>query len=185
MGVTLWLVRHAVTLAAPGLCYGRLDLPAAGPATRAAAQALAHALPPAIPLRRSPAQRCRQLAEALAELRPDLPAAIVDERLHEMDFGAWEGRPWDAIGAPALAAWTADFAGHAPGGGETVQALLARVGRALADVRAARQPGAWITHAGVIRACRLLARGVERVALAADWPREPVPFGSWETIDLA
>jgi hypothetical protein len=40
LGVTLWLVRHAATLAPPGLCYGRLDVEAdaATPARRTGAR---------------------------------------------------------------------------------------------------------------------------------------------------
>ena len=34
-GPTLWLLRHAPVLAAPGLCYGRTDLPADPAAIRA------------------------------------------------------------------------------------------------------------------------------------------------------
>ena len=36
-GPTLWLLRHAPVLAAPGLCYGRTDLPADPAATHRAA----------------------------------------------------------------------------------------------------------------------------------------------------
>ena len=39
--VSLWLVRHAQPLVAPGTCYGRLDVPADTHATLTAARALA------------------------------------------------------------------------------------------------------------------------------------------------
>ena len=38
----------------------------------------------------------------------------------------------------------------------------------------------WITHAGVIRAVRLLLAGVRVVERADQWPREAVPFGGVE-----
>jgi alpha-ribazole phosphatase len=182
--VTLWLVRHAMTLAPPGTCYGRLDDEAEASATLQAARALAGVLPIAIRLRCSPARRCRLLADALAALRPDLADIMCDDRLQEMDFGSWEGRAWEAIGEPAMTAWTSDFARHAPGGGETVQALLARVAAALDGERASRADAVWITHAGVVRATRLLATGARSVASAADWPAGEVPFGGWETVEL-
>jgi alpha-ribazole phosphatase len=182
--VMLWLVRHAVTLAPPGICYGRLEVEADPAATRQAALALAAVLPPAIHVRSSPAQRCRRLAEALGAMRPDLSGVAYDARLQEMDFGTWEGRPWDAIGEDAVAAWTSDFARHTPGGGEPVEALLARVASALAQARTDRGGTVWITHAGVVRATRLLARGTRTVASASEWPDGEVPFGSWETIEL-
>ena len=50
----------------------------------------------------------------------------VDVRLNEVDFGEWDGRRWDQIGALAVDAWCLDFAQHAPGGGESVGALLQR-----------------------------------------------------------
>ena len=94
----LWLARHAAVQAAPGLCYRVSDVPDDPAATRAAAAHLAAALPAgAAALHVSPLARCRHLAEALCALRPDLPAPQTDARLAEMDFGAWELRPWSAI----------------------------------------------------------------------------------------
>ena len=81
---------------------------------------------PVSPVVTSPLQRCEQLAHALIGLRPDL-ACKKDLHLQEMDFGDWEGRRWNAIGPAALDAWVADFAGHRPGGGESVQAFMGGV----------------------------------------------------------
>jgi len=180
----LWLVRHAQPLVAPGLCYGQLDLAADVDATAQAATALATALPEDCAVFTSPQQRCRQLAVALQARRPDLrPQA--DERLREFDFGTWEGQAWDAIGAAALEAWTADFARHAPGGGETVQALLARVGAAFEASRSLAQPEVvWITHAGVMRAASLWAAGRRMLDSAADWPLDAPGFGGWATLEM-
>ena len=97
-----------------------------------------------------------------------------------MDFGRWEGRSWNDIDTAEFDAWMADFNRHRPGGGESVQALLERTRRALQNERAQSGQSLWITHAGVIRAARLLLTGVESVSAAADWPREPVPFGTPE-----
>jgi alpha-ribazole phosphatase len=182
--VKLWLVRHAATLAPAGQCYGRLDIDADPAATETAAEQVHRTLPPHVTLRTSPARRCLALAQALQQSRPGCDVQI-DPRLQEMDFGAWEGHSWDAIGEPALSRWTADFARHAPGGGESVTALLDRVASALDDARVLGSEQAWITHAGVIRAARLLARGVRRVDAARDWPDGRVPFGGVEWIVLA
>ncbi len=43
---SLWLVRHARPLIAPGICYGRHDVAADAAGTRAAAERLHAALPP-------------------------------------------------------------------------------------------------------------------------------------------
>lgn len=182
-GRRLWLVRHAQPLVAPGLCYGRLDLAADRDATAQAAAALAAALPDCAVFT-SPQRRCRQLAVALQARRPDLRPEV-DERLREFDFGTWEGQAWDAIGAAALDAWTADFAHHAPGGGETVGALLARVGAAFEASRALAQAEvAWITHAGVARAASVWAAGRRTPGSAADWPHAAPGFGGWVTLEM-
>ena len=174
----LWLARHAPVVCPDGICYGRLDLVADDALTQEAALRLHRALPHDVAVRRSPARRCGQLADALASLRPGL-AVSVDPDLQEMDFGEWEGRRWDAIGEAALSAWTGDFARHRPGGGESVQQLLQRVQRALQRDQDCDDV-LWITHAGVIRAARLLTSGAGQVERADQWPREEVPFGGVE-----
>lgn len=179
--MTLWLVRHAPVQAPPGLCYGRSDLPAQPDATAQAAQTLAAALPGGLPkglrLRTSPLQRCEQLALALQALRPDL-IVEPDARLREMDFGRWEGLPWADIPRADIDAWLADFANARPAGdGEPVRAFMARVAEAWDAHRAQRADAVWITHAGVMRAVLLLARGVRVPAEAADWPVDALAFG--------
>ncbi|KQM71333.1 histidine phosphatase family protein [Xylophilus sp. Leaf220] len=179
----LWLVRHAVPLLAPGICYGRTDVPADPVATDRAAEALAAVLPAGSRVARSPLQRCAALAEALHRLRPDLPSTP-DPRLAEMDFGDWEGHAWDALGAERLDAWTADFAHHAPGGGESVAGFMARVARAFDELpHAGEADVVWIAHAGVARAAQLLAAGTRQVARASDWPREGLDFGRWAVVE--
>ena len=179
----LWLVRHAQPLVAPGLCYGALDLPADPCATRQAAQILAQALPQNLQVIGSPLQRCERLAHALQALRPDLTYKT-DARLAEMDFGNWEGQTWDAIARAELEAWTDDFAHWRCGGGENVQNLMARVAAVWDASVAANQPTVWITHAGVIRAATLLARGQRAVQHAAQWPGDACGFGQWCVLNL-
>jgi alpha-ribazole phosphatase len=172
--VTLWLVRHPRPLVAAGVCYGRTDLAPEPAHTEQVARALAAQLPAALPVLSSPLVRCAQLADRLAQLRLDLPARF-DERLRELDFGSWEGRAWDPIGPAEIDAWQADFAGHAPGGGETVREFMARVAAAF---DALEGDAVWITHAGVIRAVHLLQQGLRCPRDAADWPRETVDYGA-------
>lgn len=155
--MTLWLVRHARPLVASGACYGALDVAADAQATLDAAHALATALPAGIQLVSSPLQRCEQLATTLCGLRPDLFINF-DQRLVEMDFGAWEGRRWDAIERAELDGWTTHFRHWRCGGAECVQDVMTRVASAWDDTLATGQPTAWITHAGVIRAASLIAQ---------------------------
>jgi len=202
----LWLVRHARPVRPDGspvcgCCYGRLDWPADPLANQRLAQHLADWLPRAATVRSSSRQRTRALAQALLALRPDLQCAGSDARLDELDFGGWEGQRWDAIGEPAVSAWVRDFSDHAPGGGETVRQLLARVGAAWRAWQAAAEYNTvWLGHAGTLQAVQWLT---QRAPLstgancpitsspsstssqicpepqAQSWPRSSVSFGGW------
>ncbi|RIX48477.1 MAG: phosphoglycerate mutase [Rhodocyclales bacterium GT-UBC] len=137
----LHLIRHPTPLVEPGICYGRLDLATAE--APAVAAALRPVLPPGLPVWSSPLRRCRALAELLH------PAPRFDSRLVEMDFGAWEGMPWDAVPRAELDAWAADVAGFAPPGGESPLALQRRALDFVAGL--AETEAVIVTHAGVIR----------------------------------
>lgn len=183
----LWLVRHAAPQVAPGTCYGSLDMPADPTATAQTARALADALPHGASLHTSTLQRCELLAQSLQALRPDL-VPNPDPRLREMDFGAWEGRAWSAIAKSDIDAWAAAFATHAPGGGESLAAMLARVASALAVARQVDSGGqdvVWITHAGVARCVAWLQLHGEGVMpCSEDWPVAAPGWGEWEIRDL-
>jgi alpha-ribazole phosphatase len=112
----------------------------------------------------SPLERCAAVGRCLRRfgfvhrISPDL---------RELHFGAWEGRPWADIGREAIDAWTADFAQHAPGGGEPLAALFERVKRFQAD-----HPGAVLVvgHAGWMNAWRWIHERGNAVPTAAAWP---------------
>ncbi|ABX38315.1 Phosphoglycerate mutase [Delftia acidovorans SPH-1] len=185
----LWLVRHARPLVAPGICYGRLDMQADAQSTADAAQALHLALPADCLLAHSPLRRCRQLAQALQALRPGLASAM-DSRLLEMDFGEWEGQPWDALDRSAIDAWAADLAGHAPGRGESLATMLRRVDEALQQASrgsvgdGAARDTVWITHAGVARCVQWLMREGSALPQAGQWTLPAPDFGGWLVLDL-
>lgn len=175
----IWLVRHAQPLIAPGVCYGALDVPAEVDATQQAAHGLARRLPPGARVLVSPLLRCQQLAQALQVLRPDLQFDT-EQRLSEMNFGAWEGQRWDALLPGAFDAWTSDFWLHRVGGGECVADFMGRVAEVWDAAVALSVSGVsqvWLTHAGVIRAARLIASGRREVRSAEDWPAAAPGFG--------
>ncbi|MCM2295202.1 histidine phosphatase family protein [Rhodoferax sp.] len=175
----IWLVRHAQPLIAPGVCYGALDVPADAQATQQAAQGLAQRLPPGVRVQASPLLRCQQLAQALQVLRPDV-CLHTEVRLAEMNFGSWEGQRWDALPPAALAAWTSDFWRHRAGGGECVADFMGRVAEVWDGAMAAGlayRPQVWLTHAGVMRAARLIASGQRELRSAGDWPTAAPGFG--------
>ncbi len=158
-------LRHPAAAVAPGTCYGRLDLGPAPGAEAEIAQALT-LLPPVAAVLSGPARRCRILAERIAA-RDGVPA-VIDDRLQELDFGRWEGRRWDAIDRAESDPWAADPVSVAPPGGETFAALTRRVAAALADAPA---EATIVTHAGVIRAARMILGGESFAAVFA----APVP----------
>ncbi|MDP9902907.1 histidine phosphatase family protein [Variovorax ginsengisoli] len=180
----LWLLRHAPVDAPTGLCYGTTDFAAQADATQRAAAAMAPSLSIGIEVRTSPLQRCTQLAAALAHRRADLAVPRVDPRLAELDFGDWEGRPWQAIPRAEIDAWAADFCDARPGrGGESTRTFMQRVGAAWDEWCASGHDALWITHAGVIRAVTLLQRGVRLPASADAWPVAGVACGAWSVVE--
>ncbi|UFN46989.1 histidine phosphatase family protein [Roseomonas sp. OT10] len=176
----LLLVRHLPAEIAPGLCYGRLDLP---PGPVEAAEALAGCLAAAWnggPARvwTSPARRCATLAGTVAQRLRAVPEP--DPRLLELDFGRWEGLSWDAIPRDGLDAWAADPAGFAPPGGESGAALLARVAAFVADRRREGASGVVVTHGGPLRLLPALLRGT-----APDLLAPAPPPGAWQVVEAA
>lgn len=172
--MSLILLRHTRPQGADGLCYGRTDLPLAA-GFRGEVERLVDDLPAVARIVTSPLSRCRLLAEALGKAR-GLPVAI-DQDLVEMDFGAWENRPWDAIPLEQINAWTRDFMGANPHGGERVADLAARVGSAVGRLGGGPRPVLAVTHAGVIKAV-LAQTG------AADGWRAETAFGTWRKVDF-
>jgi len=145
----LILLRHP-RVDAPGLCYGRFDPPLATGHEDAIARAVLQC-PPAERLLTSPSARCQALAAALGAALDLTPEP--DPRLRELDFGAWEGRAWADLPRAETDAWADDPEHRAPPGGETFAQLRARVLAALAG----RDGTLVVTHAGPIRAARILA----------------------------
>jgi alpha-ribazole phosphatase len=180
--MTLWVVRHAQPLIAPGTCYGALDVAADAGATQQAAQALAKVVPQGAAVRCSTLQRCELLAQYLCGLRPDLTLKP-EPRLVEMNFGVYEGTAWADIAKEALDAWTADFWRHRFGGAESLAELMARVNAVWDEDCAHATDTVWITHAGVARAAMLLSSGVIHIDHASQWPLEAPDFGGyWQNL---
>ena len=171
MALTVW--RHPRPEGVAGLCVGaRSDPPvhwrrAKRLARRIQAHARRHRL--AHEVVTSPRSRCADVGAWLARWGW---RHRIDAGLLELDFGAWEGRRWDDIGAAALAAWTADFLHHRPGGGESLAALLAR---------AARPPLAALAvgHGGWMLARRWGLESPGVAPRAADWPAPPRYGQGW------
>jgi broad specificity phosphatase PhoE len=93
----------------------------------------------------SPLRRAIETARGLTARTP-----VVEPRLIEVDYGAWEGLPYDQIDRLTEGSSWHDR----PPRGESAAEVLARVRAWLDDLAVAPEPHAWIavTHGGVIRA---------------------------------
>lgn len=184
---SLWLLRHAQPLIAPGVCYGQLDVPADPSATLQASLRFGCAMPQGALIRYSPLQRCEQLAQSLQAPEAFLTA---DTRLQEMDFGHWEGQSWNDIGRAAVDAWAQDLYRTAPGNGESLAAMLERVRQALIDSwlhdsHLGTRDVVWVTHAGVVRCVQWLLRYGAAQPTSADWQLPAPAFGQWMCLPWA
>lgn len=160
--------RHAPA-AESGRCYGRLDVEVHPPSEEAARrlEAQVHFQPSTVFT--SPSARCRAPASLLA--RRWGAALDVDDRLYELDFGAWEGVPWAELhGKAAFEAWARDWKTGSPPGGEPLSLLEARVLSWWAEAKSCG-PAVLVGHAGVLRALLVQRRGLSwEEAMALEVP---------------
>lgn len=137
------LLRHGAPQQT-GCCYGHSD-----PALLvSAAQTAAQVRPKLAPWQRiftSPAPRCAELALAL-----DADAKLVPA-LRELNFGDWEGQPWEIIDRTLLDQWAQQPLDFVIPGGESGRDLYRRVADWVATVHLGRND-LIVAHAGSLRA---------------------------------
>ncbi|MBI1238627.1 MAG: hypothetical protein GC199_04720 [Alphaproteobacteria bacterium] len=170
----LILIRHPLPDVPPGTCYGRLDIPA-GPSLPLDIHRVSESLPEGVRLVSSPALRARSLAEGVAARR-GLDLAI-DERVHEMHMGDWEGLLWRELPKELTTHWMSDPMTLSPPGGESFSQVIARVSAALID-HGRTAPVAIFCHAGVVRAAEMALTGrTFKQVFSRDIPyAEPISF---------
>ncbi|MDB5960774.1 MAG: phosphoglycerate mutase [Massilia sp.] len=188
MNMRLTLVRHPAPAIAPGLCYGRSDVPVDPAALDAVLAALATSLPRATgtAVYSSPLQRCTALSAPLAA-QLGMPAPLLDARLAEIDFGAWELRRWDDIPIAEIDAWAADLAGYVPGGGESLLQAARRVADFLDALKRQQVADAIVVcHAGTMRLLAALNRtdSIETAALDAAATPHRIDYGGILTLQF-
>jgi alpha-ribazole phosphatase len=144
----IYLIRHTRLQNAEGLCYGRTDIPL-GPDFAMEAEAVKNKMGPLDFPRvySSPALRCRSLGEYLN------PGSLhICPELAELDFGDWEGKPWNSISQEEVRFWSEHILESSPSRGESLQGMMNRVLPFLEGLLG--QNGTdivLITHAGPIR----------------------------------
>jgi alpha-ribazole phosphatase len=169
--------RHPRPQGSDGRCIGaQTDLPVHWRrAKRLARRIQAHARRERLPHRvwTSPLARC---ADVGRWLRRWGWTHRCDASLLELDFGTWEGRRWDEIDRAEIEAWVAGFTSCAPGGGESLGAMLQRAARCTVPAGSLV-----VSHGGWMLARRWLAEhGIDgRPPSAAEWPAAPRYGACW------
>jgi alpha-ribazole phosphatase len=165
----IYLIRHTTPDITKGLCYGQADLD-----TTATFEAEAQCIRPHLPhyithVYSSPLQRCRKLAEYLFPNH----AIAFDDRLMEINCGAWEMKLWDEIDKKHLQGWMADFLRTSMPGGESYVDLYNRV---IHFLQCLPQQGtvALVAHGGVIRS---ILSYVEQITLHESFSAFSLRYG--------
>ena len=166
--------RHPKMRGAAGRCIGQTDLvvdprKAKRLAHRIRAMARRERLPRAVTT--SALRRARDVGRWLARWGWQVQ---VDARLNEVHFGTWDGRPWADIAWAEVQTWEDDLLHHAPGGGESLAALCARVHSFLTEP--APPVRLVVTHGGWLNAWLHVPCGATAVA-ATGWPPAPPHMG--------
>lgn len=145
----VYLIRHTKVGVASGICYGQSDVPLADSFVEdihvivEKLKTQLHATPVVFS---SPAQRCTQLARQLNPQIEIVPA------LQELNFGAWEMRPWAELPAEETNPWMENFVEQKPPKGESFQELQSRASAFFNTLPQLEQsPVVIIAHAGSIR----------------------------------
>ncbi len=115
-----------------------------------------------------PELRCVQTGQSFG-LEP-----TVDAALRDWDYGSWAGRTLDEIEPTELKAWLTD-PDSAPHGGDSLSAVLKRVGEWLGSVAFPAGRTAVFTHPAVIRAAIVHALGAPA---AAFWRVDIAPLST-------
>ncbi len=169
--IELALLRHAETVwSGEGRIQGSTDVPLSEAGCRALT---GRALPaPCRGMRAvsSPLRRCRETAARLG-----LADIVLEPRIVEMHWGAWEGRTLAELRAELGETMRENEArglDFTPDGGESPRQVLARVRGWLADIAAQGEPTLAVTHKGVIRVIMAQAYGwnmLGRAPIKLDW----------------
>lgn len=123
----------------------------------------------------SPSLRCTRLAALFMQ------PFTIDDRLAELDFGNWDGHPWESLEPEGLQYWMDNFVSRPVPGGESYLDLYERVLELVAFIRDCNlERVVLITHGGPVRA--LLAHFLD-IGLYNSFEL-PVPYGAVFSLSL-
>lgn len=151
------LIRHTSVDVAPGVCYGQTDVPLKGSFEQEAAATAARLKEleknPFDRVFTSPLSRCVLLANYCG-----YADAQRDDRLKELNFGAWEMQRFDRIQDPRLQEWYTDYLHVAATNGESFLMQYQRVSNFLEELKQQEyQRVAIFAHGGVLICAQIYA----------------------------
>lgn len=173
----LYIWRHPKPMNTEGFCIGQTDVKVDKRKLKRLANKIErfvrlHRLPKVIWV--SPLQRSLKVGEILAQRGF---RCQVSPELSEINFGFWDGCPWEQIEKEEIDNWCNNFANFAPNNGESLQQLFDRV-KAWLNTRKSEETGKIeiipvlvIGHAGWINAAKIIASSQNIPKIAAEWPR--------------
>lgn len=142
----IYVIRHTKLEGVAGLCYGQTDLPLSNTYLEELGS-FKERIPKDIDkVISSPLKRCTYIAEQFSN------EYQTDNRLMEMNFGAWEMSPWNNIPRQEIDKWTKNIVDYTPEQGESLFIVQQRLSSFLTELRKQKyQKVLLVTHAGVIR----------------------------------
>lgn len=153
----IYLVRHTKVNVPKGICYGASDVPLAATFLEEV-QKIREQLEGITfdHIYSSPLQRCKQLANLLANNH-----YTIDTNLSELNFGEWEGKYWDDIyQTPYGKEWMNNYLHLSCPGGESYNDLYNRTTLFLNNLNTNKN-SLIITHAGIIRVCLNILNNID------------------------
>lgn len=142
----IYVMRHTAVDVPTGVCYGQTDVPLLNGYTDEI-KITKQRIPIDIDaIFSSPLRRCTFIAEEFNQFYSS------DDRLLEMDFGAWEMQPWDEIPKQSFDNWMNDIVNTSPPYGENLMTVQQRVTSFLDELRQKKYNKVLlITHGGPMR----------------------------------
>lgn len=149
--IIFYCLRHPQILKEENICYGRLDLVPCD----INLNEIAKKIPSQDLVFSSPLLRCSRISTKIAK------KIIYDDRLLEMNFGEWEGCPWDEIKKDDLDEWSLNLEYFRFPQGENFFDMKARVMSFLTDYAFEQlDKKIIVTHAGVIRTLIVITKSI-------------------------
>jgi alpha-ribazole phosphatase len=167
--MAVFLIRHDKTTA-NGICYGQTDLDADVAYIESAQKVMAQLPAKPAHVYSSPLNRCAKLAHSCYPNQN----ILFQPELMEVNFGAWEGKPWQQIERAEINRWAQSPTDFQFPNGEHLLAFQQRVEAIYSHVITLPEDTCVFTHAGVIRLMQALHAGEPW----QDWLQRTVPFAS-------